>query len=130
MISKHGKLSIGKNVHIGIGSVLTARNNIQIGDYALIAAYVTIRDQDHDFDRDSITLDNGFVTSPIDIGKNVWIGAKATITKGVKIGDNAVIGANSVVTKDIAANAVAAGIPAKVLRMQTKVRTDKPNDEH
>ena len=34
------------------------------------------------------------------------------------IGDNAIIGTNSVVTKDVPANAVVAGLPAKVIRMR------------
>jgi acetyltransferase-like isoleucine patch superfamily enzyme len=42
-----------------------------------------------------------------------------TITRGVTIGDNAVIGANAVVTKDIPENAVAVGVPAKVIRFRT-----------
>jgi acetyltransferase-like isoleucine patch superfamily enzyme len=36
----------------------------------------------------------------------------------VTVGDNAVIGANSVVTKDVPANAVVAGLPAKIIRMR------------
>jgi serine acetyltransferase len=35
---------------------------------------------------------------------------------GVHIGDGAIIGAGSIVTKDIPAYAVAAGVPAKVIR--------------
>ncbi|MCA1779929.1 MAG: hypothetical protein LC637_11255 [Xanthomonadaceae bacterium] len=61
-------------------------------------------------------MDAGFTTAPVEIGNNVWIGAKATITKGVKIGNNAVVGANSVVTSDIPAGVLAAGVPARILR--------------
>lgn len=61
------------------------------------------------------TAPAGFATSPVVIGKNVWIGAKATVTKGVSIGDNSVIGANSVVTRNIPANSVAVGTPARVI---------------
>jgi len=43
------------------------------------------------------------------------IGAGSTINPGVKIGENALIGAGSVVTKDIPENAIAVGIPAKVI---------------
>lgn len=53
----------------------------------------------------------------MNICKNAWIGAGATILPGVTIGENAVVGAASVVTKDVPANAVVAGNPAKVLRM-------------
>jgi acetyltransferase-like isoleucine patch superfamily enzyme len=61
-------------------------------------------------------------TAPIHIGDNVWIGAKATITRGVTIGDNAVVGANSVVTGDVPADAVYAGAPARLIRMRNGSR--------
>lgn len=55
---------------------------------------------------------------PIVIGDNVWIGHGVTVLSGVTIGDGAVVAARSLVTKDIPANAIAAGVPAKVLRMR------------
>lgn len=116
ILVKYGRLSIGKRVHIGIGTVITCRDKITIGDGTLIAEYVTIRDQDHRFGVEEPITDSGFETDPILIGSNVWLGAKATITKGVKIGDNSVIGAGAVVTSDIPPNSVAAGVPAKVIR--------------
>ena len=101
---------------MGIGSVIVARECIQIGTDVLIAEYVTIRDQDHLFDGAGITSRSGFSTAPIVIGNNVWLGAKVTVTKGVTIGDNVVIGANSVVAHDIPANCIAVGAPARVIR--------------
>ena len=47
----------------------------------------------------------------------VWIGAAAIVLPGVTIGDNSVIGAGAVVTHDVPAGAVAAGNPARVIRM-------------
>lgn len=52
-------------------------------------------------------------TGSIEIGNNVFIGAKSTILYDVKIGDNVIIGAGSVVTKDIPNDVVAAGVPCK-----------------
>lgn len=49
------------------------------------------------------------------IGNNVIIFSGAKIVGNVVIGDNAVVGANAVVTHDIPDNAVAVGIPAKVI---------------
>lgn len=37
------------------------------------------------------------------------------VLKGARIGDNAVVGAGSVVTSDVPGNAVAAGVPARVV---------------
>ena len=116
LFSSDGILNIGDNVHIGIGTIISAMDKITIGHDTLIAEYVTIRDQDHKVEAGKITAQNGFVSAPIHIGDNVWIGAKATILKGVTIGDNVVIGANSVVTKSIPSNTIAAGIPAKPIR--------------
>jgi acetyltransferase-like isoleucine patch superfamily enzyme len=50
------------------------------------------------------------------IGKNVWIGANATILQGVTIGDNAVVAAGAVVNKDVPPMAVVGGVPAKIIR--------------
>jgi acetyltransferase-like isoleucine patch superfamily enzyme len=54
---------------------------------------------------------------PVIIEDNVWIGESVAIMPNVTIGRNAIIGANSVVTASIPPNAVAAGIPARVIRI-------------
>ena len=115
VIVKYGHLIVGDNFHLGIGSVLVCCDKIEIGDNALIAEYVTIRDQDHAINPAKRVL-GLFETASVRIGNNVWIGAKVTITRGVTIGDNAIIGANSVVTRDIPANVVAVGIPARPVK--------------
>jgi virginiamycin A acetyltransferase len=52
----------------------------------------------------------------IEIGNDVWIGCKATITgRCHRIGDGAIIGANSVVTHDVEPYAIVVGAPAKVI---------------
>jgi len=49
----------------------------------------------------------------------VWLGAKATVSRGVRIGQGAVIGANAVVTRDIPDYGVAVGVPARVIRTRS-----------
>lgn len=54
--------------------------------------------------------------TPVHIGNDVWIGARAIITDGVSIGDGAVVAAGAVVTKDVPPYAIVAGVPAKTIR--------------
>jgi serine O-acetyltransferase len=49
------------------------------------------------------------------LGDRVWIGSGAVISGRVCIGSGAVIGANSLVVSDLPENAVAIGVPARIL---------------
>lgn len=51
------------------------------------------------------------------LGDNVTVGAGANIIGPVHVGNNAVIGAGAVVVSDIPDNAVAVGVPAKVVKI-------------
>lgn len=52
----------------------------------------------------------------INIGNDVWIGARAIIMDGVKIGDGAIIATNAVVVKDVPPYAIVGGVPAKIIK--------------
>jgi Bacterial transferase hexapeptide (six repeats) len=52
------------------------------------------------------------------IGNDVWIGMGALILSGVTIGDGAVIAARAVVSRDVPPYAIAAGNPARIVRMR------------
>ena len=87
-----GKIYCNRNVNI------VCRDEIKIGEGTTIGPGTQMFDHDHDKKRKG-----EIVTSPIIIGKNVWIGAGCIILKGVHIGDNAIIAAGTVVTKDVPA---------------------------
>ena len=115
------EIKIGANCSFGEYNNITSTNRIVIGDNLLTGRWVTVTDNSHGTtDVESLQtaplMRPVISRGPVIIGKNVWIGDKATILSGVTIGDGAVIGANSVVTKDVAPYSVVAGVPAKELK--------------
>lgn len=56
------------------------------------------------------------------IKKGASVGSSSTILCGVTIGENAIVGAGAVVTKDVPANAVVAGVPAKLIKYLETVK--------
>lgn len=97
-----GTLTIGDKCFFNAGCSVTALNKITIGSGCQIANHVIIVDHDHDYK-------NGwgaFVSAPVTIGKDVWIGANCVILKGANIGDRAVVAAGSVVRGEIPADSV------------------------
>ena len=115
----YGSLLVGSRTIFGHHCTLASLETISIGEDCLIAELVSIRDHDHGFDSLEIPVrEQGYKSAPVHIGRNVWLGAKVTVVRGVSIGDNAIIGANAVVTKDIPANAIAVGVPARIVRMR------------
>lgn len=106
-------IKLGKNVFINSGCCFQDHAGIEIGDGTLIGHQVVIATINHA--QDPLSRADMF-PKPVKIGKNVWIGAHATILPGVTIGDNAIIAAGAVVTKDVEKNAVAGGVPAKKIK--------------
>lgn len=112
-----GTLEIGRGVFFNRGCHLVVHEKVTIGDYTRFGAMVTIHDENHIPARDDRPfVSRGFVSKPIFIGRNVWIGTKATILQGVTIGDGSVVAANSVVTRDVPAYTIVGGVPAKVIK--------------
>jgi acetyltransferase-like isoleucine patch superfamily enzyme len=103
--------------HVGIsGSSITACERITIGSRVLIGSGVLIMDNDaHPLTPEGRLANEALRSVPVEIGDDVFIGARAIILKGVKIGAGAVVGAGSVVAKDVPARAIVAGNPARVV---------------
>lgn len=135
-----GRITVGNCCSFGTGTKVYCRDNVSIGNYALLAWDVLIMDYDpHPIDPEERTLEmeysHGMVwpkfgrqpgqplafkmqfqTKPVVIEDKVWVGARAIILKGVRIGYGSIIAAGAVVTCDIPPYSIAAGNPAKVVK--------------
>lgn len=90
-----GNLILKNGVSLNNNCLITCRKKVIIGEKTNIGPNCCIFDHDHDYSHSDRL--NNYISSPIIIGKNVWIGANVSVLKGTIIGDNCVIGAGSVV---------------------------------
>lgn len=106
------RITIGNDVHIG-GDCLLMDNDAHPHDYrqCRLSFCQEVREDDYS---------KLIPSAPIEIGDDVWIGARCIILKGVHIGARSIIAAGSVVTKDIPADCIAAGGPAKVIKRKAE----------
>lgn len=94
ILAHGGTINIGKHCFFNTNCSITSINKIVIGDECKFGNNIVIVDHDHNYKK----LDNReFISSPVTIGNNTWIGANCVILRGAQIGDNCVIAAGSVV---------------------------------
>jgi acetyltransferase-like isoleucine patch superfamily enzyme len=114
-----GEVRIGAKSVLGQECTLSAFQHVSIGRECIVADRVMLIDFDHgvvEVER-PIRL-QGIYKRDVRVGHNVWIGYGVSILRGAVVGDNAILGTSTVVTKSIPDNAVAAGVPARILRMR------------
>jgi acetyltransferase-like isoleucine patch superfamily enzyme len=117
--SHEGEVVIGPKTVIGQECTISAYKRVRIGEQCVIADRAMFIDFDHGIvEVERPIRAQGIYMKPVAIGSNVWIGYGACVLRGVSVGDNSVLGTYAVATKDLPANAVAAGVPARVIRMR------------
>lgn len=114
-VGKNGILQIGNKFCISANSTIICFDSVVFGDNVLFSWEVLVMDTD--FHETVNTINNEIkdkITSPINIGNNVWIGMRSTLLKGTTLPDNIIIGANSLLNKpyQVPNNVLLAGNPA------------------
>ncbi|SHJ61279.1 CatB-related O-acetyltransferase [Pseudozobellia thermophila] len=121
---------IGFYTYIGRNSLL---QNVTVGNYCSIAHEVNMGLGRHPIDlmttsplfyrkqntfrRTLVDKDLDFEEyAPINLGHDVWVGARALIMDGVTVGTGAIVAAGAVVTKDVPPYAIVGGVPAKIIK--------------
>lgn len=113
------RIQIGARAHIGEGCSLWAGDStgrIVIGEDALFGPQVFITASNYRYAPGTPVMRQPRVERDVVIGRDVWLGARAIVLADV--GDGCVVAAGSVVTRALPPGAVAAGVPARVIRMR------------
>jgi acetyltransferase-like isoleucine patch superfamily enzyme len=112
-----GSISIGAETHVQTGcTFVAALSPIRIGRQVEIAAGCSFYSFSHGVAPDTVIMKQPRTTKGgISIGDGAWLGHGVTVLDGVRIGNGAVIGAGAVVSRDVPDNAIAVGIPARVM---------------
>ena len=109
------RVEIGDNS--GLGDKTYLQGEIKIGKDVMIGPEVMFIATNHKIDRLDIPMNKqGDINKKIEVGNNIWIGARAIILAGVHIEDGAVIAAGAVVTKNVKKNTIVGGVPAVLIR--------------
>jgi acetyltransferase-like isoleucine patch superfamily enzyme len=136
---------IGIDVHIGVGSILSAPTELTIADHVYVGKFCTVQCDgeigryvmlannvgligryDHDHRCIGKPIRNApWIGDPeyqgagkglrIVVGDDVWIGFGAIVLTGVTIGRGAIIAAGTVVTSDVAPYSIVAGNPGRAV---------------
>lgn len=96
LVSGNGQLEIGANTALGNGVTITCMEKIILGEGIQIGPDTKIYDHDHDFRVPGGVKAEKFVSAPVEIGDNTWIGCNVVILRGTTIGKNCIVAAGSV----------------------------------
>jgi acetyltransferase-like isoleucine patch superfamily enzyme len=107
VVQHTSKFKLGYKTDIGAFTYINAKHGVLIEDFVQIGSHCSIYSIS--------TIDNK--EGQVKLKKNCKIGSHSVVMPGVTVGENSIVGACSFVNSDIPDNVVAAGIPAKVIRI-------------
>lgn len=108
---------VGNNVGLGEKCHYGCAGGIEIGDNTIVGIYVTMHSENHTFSDINVPIrEQGVNHKGIRIGRDCWIGAKATILDGTVIGNGCVVAAGAIVTGAFPDNCIIGGVPAKIIK--------------
>ena len=112
-----GNVILGEETHIQARCQLVAgKSSIIIGKRVEIAPNCGFYPFNHGFAAGTRIREQPLISKgDIVIGDDVWLGFGVVVLDGVRIGKGALIGAGAGGTRDIPDNAIATGVPARVV---------------
>lgn len=111
-----GQIEIGRDVSINSKSFINGCGGVTIGDNTRIGTQSIIIASNHKFDDPDVLVKDAITKQGVQLGENIWLGARVTVLDGVQIANDTVIGACSLVTKPLTESGVYVGVPAKKIK--------------
>ena len=105
-ITEGAQLKIGSNTTVNVNCIMSCRDTILIGNNVMFGPCVTIFDSDHVYRTSGDMTESGYISLPVIIENNVWIGTNVKILKGVTIGEGSVVAAGSIVNRNVPPHSV------------------------
>lgn len=113
-INIEGILDLGENFDTNNGFNCICKENISFGRNCLLGWNVTVLDSDgHKMKVNGESIKE---TATVNIGNNVWLGAKTTVLKGSCVEDNTVVGYGTLVSGSYDDNSIIVGGKGKSVR--------------
>ncbi len=117
---KNGDIVIGEGANIGFNCELFSAARVELGARALLAAYCYVIGGDHEWSGTGDVLALGRRATGVTVGAGAWLGAGVKVLDGTHVGARAIVGAGAVVTSDVPEEAIAVGVPARVVGSRTE----------
>ena len=110
-------LKVGNSVGLGPHGFFGCAGGVEIGDDTIFGNFVSLHSENHNYHDKNIPIRlQGVTRKGIKIGKDCWIGSKATILDGSIIGDGCIVAAGAVVRGVIPPYSIVGGVPAKIIK--------------
>ncbi len=111
-----GTIEIGQDVSINSKSFINGCGGVSIGNNTRIGTQSIIIASNHKFGEPDLLVKDAITKQGVNLGENIWLGARVTVLDGVVIPNDSVIGACSLVSKSLPESGVYVGIPAKKIK--------------
>jgi acetyltransferase-like isoleucine patch superfamily enzyme len=119
IVQNKDNLKLGYKTDIGAFTYINAKNGVTIDDYVQIGSHCSI------YSISTIDNKEGSVT----LKKNCRIGTHSVVMPNVTVGENSIIGAFSFVNRDIPENAIAFGVPVRIIRKLSEEEIIRQNSD-
>jgi sugar O-acyltransferase (sialic acid O-acetyltransferase NeuD family) len=115
----HPTAVLGRDVHIGEGTILCAHTNVTT--HVMVGRHVHL-DRGVNVGHDAVLGDRvtvhpgATISGAVALDDDVTVGSNAVVIQGLRVGVGATVGAGAAVVRDVAPGTTVVGVPARVLR--------------